>query len=90
MRFVQSFAEISQHIATEACRQGLMSTDKVDPVSGDEANSLLPEGTTLFGTNARSKARRGKEVLGWNPSHEDLAVEIRRIVTQEKYELGLA
>ncbi|TQN64941.1 Betaine aldehyde dehydrogenase, partial [Colletotrichum shisoi] len=78
------FGEISNLVAAAAADQGLIPTSEVDAVGPDEANSLLPHGAVLYGTNARSEALRGKEVLGWAPAGESLEDEIPRAVAEEE------
>ncbi|OBR07290.1 Nucleoside-diphosphate-sugar epimerase [Colletotrichum higginsianum IMI 349063] len=77
------FGEISKLVAAAAADQGLIPTSEVDVVGPEEANSLLPHGAVLYGTNARSEALRGREVLGWAPSGESLENEIPRAVAEE-------
>ncbi|KAI0839925.1 NAD(P)-binding protein [Hypoxylon sp. FL0890] len=67
-----TFGELSRQVAAAAAEQGLIPNDEVDEVNGDEANVLLPHGTILFGTNARSKARRAQKILGWSPKGPSL------------------
>ncbi|OLN93100.1 hypothetical protein CCHL11_07516 [Colletotrichum chlorophyti] len=78
-----TFGEISELVATEAAKKGLIPTDDVDEIGPEEADSVLPHGTVLYGTNARSEALRGKEVLGWTPTEESLQDEIPRTVVSE-------
>lgn len=47
------------------------------------SDKVLPHGSILFGTNARSNARRASEVLRWKPKEESLEVEIPRAVAEE-------
>ncbi|KAK2003320.1 hypothetical protein LX36DRAFT_696999 [Colletotrichum falcatum] len=78
-----SFGEIAKLIATAAAEKGLVPTDEVDAIEPEEADSLLPYGTAMYGTNSRSKARRGKEVLCWVPAGESLEDEIPKAVARE-------
>ena len=82
--FQQSFGEISDRVAEAAAQQGLIeaggSTEELDKAEADVA---LPHGSILFGTNARSRARRAREVLGWEPREEGLEAEIPRAVAEE-------
>ncbi|KAM0332201.1 hypothetical protein ACHAQA_002476 [Verticillium albo-atrum] len=82
----KSFGEISKLVAIAAKEKGRIPSDEVDEVLGDEANQVLPHGTILFGTNARSKARRGIDHLGWNPDAVKAPLveeEIARLVETE-------
>ncbi|KAL3952127.1 hypothetical protein ACCO45_013844 [Purpureocillium lilacinum] len=50
-----------------------------------------PHATVIYGTNARSRARRGQEVLGWKPEHvPGLEQGIVEAVDVEAKLLGLA
>ncbi|KAK0385493.1 hypothetical protein NLU13_6673 [Sarocladium strictum] len=85
------FGDISSRVASFAAEQGWIANRDVDEVLGDEANNLLPHSTVLYGTNARSKARRAIERLGWRPQHVNgLEAEIPRAVTEEARALGKA
>ncbi|KAF5487166.1 Uncharacterized protein CGCS363_v013474 [Colletotrichum siamense] len=79
----QSFGEISKLVATAAAKKGLIPSDDVEVLSPEDANTLLPHGAVLFGTNARSEAVRGKELLGWAPAGESLLDEIPKAVERE-------
>lgn len=73
-------------MADAAADRGLIPAADVDEVSGD----LLPHGVVLYGTNARSRSRRGTECLGWNPQYRTgLDDEIPRAVEAEAVALGL-
>ncbi|KAK2055035.1 nucleoside-diphosphate-sugar epimerase [Colletotrichum caudatum] len=78
-----SFGEIAEIIATAAAEKGLIPTGEVDVIDPEEADSLLPYGTAIYGTNARSEALRAKEVLGWVPAGEGLENEIPKAVARE-------
>ncbi|KAI0435750.1 NAD(P)-binding protein [Xylaria telfairii] len=83
-----SFAEISKETAAAAVKQGLIPNDDVEELNGAEADSSLPHGNVLYGTNARSKALRGKELLGWAPHHESLSEAIPDAVKTEAQRLS--
>lgn len=57
-------------------------------VSPEEVDGVLHRPTALYGSNARSKARRGRELLGWAPSHVSLEDDIERTVQLEAKSLG--
>ncbi|KAL6405077.1 hypothetical protein AUP68_11920 [Ilyonectria robusta] len=77
-------------IAREAHNKGYISTVEVESVYKPEMDSLLPAAAVLFGSNARSKARRGAELLGWTPTGESLEAEIPRALAEEATRLGVA
>ncbi|KAK2038288.1 nucleoside-diphosphate-sugar epimerase [Colletotrichum somersetense] len=78
-----SFGEIAKIIATAAAEKGLIPTDEVEVIDPEVADSLLPYGTAMYGTNARSEALRAKVVLGWVPAGEGLENEIPKAVARE-------
>ena len=55
----------------------------MEELDGSAFDKVLPHGSILFGTNARSKARRASELLGWEPKEGSLEVEIPRAVAEE-------
>lgn len=81
--------EASQWVATEAKKQGLINTDEVKSVSADEAQELTKFGHALWGGNSRSRARRAREVLKWQPSGVSLKDTIKDVVEVEARNLGL-
>lgn len=88
----QTFRHLSERVAELAVGKGFIpSAAGIDQVLGDEANMLLPHATVIYGTNARSRARRGQEVLGWKPEHvPGLEQGIVEAVDVEAKLLGLA
>ncbi|KAJ4317295.1 hypothetical protein N0V84_007431 [Fusarium piperis] len=78
-----SWADISNRVAQAAKDQGLLETTEVEELHNPEADTVLPHSSVLFGSNARSKARRGAELLGWKPTEEGLEAEIPRAVAEE-------
>ncbi|POR33933.1 Nad dependent epimerase dehydratase family protein, partial [Tolypocladium paradoxum] len=87
-----SFGDISSRVAAAASMKGFIpNAGDVDEVIGEEADKLLPHGRVLYGTNARTNARRAKELLGWKPQFGSSALEeeILRAVEQEAKSLGL-
>ncbi|KAF4962589.1 hypothetical protein FSARC_9367 [Fusarium sarcochroum] len=84
-----SFGEISRRVATAAHDLNLIPSKEVDEVNAEELDRLIPHGSVLLGTNARSGAQRAEKVLGWKPENESLEEEIPRTVAQEAQALGL-
>ena len=87
----KTFSDISHRGTTFAAAQGWITNDEVDEILGAEASNLLPSAESLFGTNARGKARRAFELLGWQPRHADgIEAEIPRAFMEEAKSLGIA
>ncbi|KAL1847236.1 hypothetical protein VTK73DRAFT_10409 [Phialemonium thermophilum] len=86
----ETFGAISHRVAAVAAQKGLIPDgDQVDELLGEEADTWLPHGTVLYGTNARGSAGRARRVLGWVPRHENgLDDEIPRAVDEEAEALG--
>ncbi|KAK7417232.1 hypothetical protein QQX98_004666 [Neonectria punicea] len=78
-----TWEETAQKIANEAHAKGLIATAEVERLDKPESDAVLPAADVLFGSNARSKARRGVELLGWTPTEEDLDAEIPRALAEE-------
>ncbi|KAH7161141.1 hypothetical protein EDB81DRAFT_783874 [Dactylonectria macrodidyma] len=85
-----SWLEISQRIGRDAHDKGYIATAEVESLVSPEVDALLPAAAVLFGSNARSKARRGTELLGWKPAGEGLEAEIPRAVEEEAKRLGIS
>lgn len=83
------WGEVSQWIADEAHKQGLIKTKKVESISPEEAGKLTPKGQALWGANSRSRAKRAREVLKWKPTGGPLKDEIKASVEHEAKSLGL-
>lgn len=84
----QSFGEVSRRVVEAARDLKLVPSKDVETVSGEEADKLLPHGSILFGTNARSRPRR-EDILGWKQQEKGLEHEIPRVVATEAQALGL-
>ncbi|KAH8680639.1 hypothetical protein BX600DRAFT_444838 [Xylariales sp. PMI_506] len=83
-----SFGEISAKVARAAVEQGFNASDEVEELHKPEADTVFAHGSVLYGTNARSKARRAADYLGWAASEQSLEVEIPRAVAEEAKSLG--
>ncbi|TDZ26090.1 Uncharacterized protein Cob_v000061 [Colletotrichum orbiculare MAFF 240422] len=81
------FGEISKLVAAAAKEKGLIPTDDVEELGPQDSDRVLPHGTVIFGTNARGRARRAEEVLGWKPKGESLEDEIPKSVDREASDL---
>ncbi|KAI1341102.1 hypothetical protein F5Y15DRAFT_376943 [Xylariaceae sp. FL0016] len=80
-----TFGDIAQKIVDAAAQQGHIKADTgVEALVGPDADSvLLPASSVLFGSNCRSRARRAREFLQWEPQGESLVAEIPRAVAEE-------
>lgn len=87
----ETFGAISRSVASTTAQKGLIPKgEEVDELLGEKAETVLPHGTILFGTNARGNAGRARQVLGWVPRHENgLEAEIPRVVDAEAKALGM-
>ena len=83
------WGEMSDLVAREAHKQGLIPSAKVVSISSDEANKLTGHGAALWGANSRCRAIRARKVLGWTPVETDMVHEIPAIVASEARLLGL-
>ena len=83
------WGEISQNIATEAHKQGLLKTDEVKSLSAEEADAVRQKGQALWGCNSRSRASRARDALKWNPSAPTIEDEMKVAVEIEAKALGL-
>ena len=80
---LQSFGEVSRHIAKALHEQKLTQSDEVKSVSSEEANHIMGHGAVLLGTNARLRSLRARRDLGWSPSAMPLSQDIHIMVRQE-------
>ena len=83
------WGEVSQWVATEAHKQGLINTDEVKSMTPEEANEVTFYGAALWGCNSRSRAKRAREALKWEPSGPSLKDEVKAAVDFEAKKLEL-
>lgn len=83
------WGDVSQWIATEAHKQGLIESDAVRSIDKEEANKCTPMGAALWGANSRARAKRAREVLKWTPNSPSLQDEIKNTLDVEAKKLGL-
>lgn len=78
-----SFGELSQAVAAEAHKQGLIASPEVSrSLDASEANEYMPHGAVLWGTTAVGESQRAKTLLGWRPVHQDPRATIAEVVRQ--------
>ena len=80
------WGEVSQWVASEAKKQGLIETDDVESLSPEKANELTPWGAALWGANSRARAKRARTVLKWEPKGASLKDEIAGTLAREAIE----
>ncbi|KAH8799733.1 hypothetical protein F5884DRAFT_115827 [Xylogone sp. PMI_703] len=83
------WGDIAKEVAEVAYKKGMIKTPEIDQVSVEEANTFSPSGAALWGTNSRSRAIRGRKLLGWNPTGKSLREELPGIVELEAKRLKL-
>lgn len=79
------WGEVARQMAKKAKAMGLLETDEVDSVSAEHASEFGRDAAPiLWGTNSRCKAKRARELMGWEasgPKLEDCleeALEVER------------
>lgn len=83
------WGDVSQRVATEAHKQGLIETDAVKSLSKEEADKCTPWGSALWGANSRAQAKRARVALKWQPQGPSLQDEIRSTLEVEAKDLGM-
>jgi len=83
------WGDVSRAIAAAAHKQGLIKSKDVKSYSAEEANKLTTFGAALWGANSRSRARRAKEVLKWEPCSPALEDEIDATLAAEARRLSI-
>jgi nucleoside-diphosphate-sugar epimerase len=83
------WGEVSQKIASEAHKQGLLKSDEVKSISAEEAAAVRPHGQALWGCNSRSRASRARDGLKWKPSAPSIEDVMKSAVESEAKDLGL-
>jgi hypothetical protein len=83
------WGQIGHLVAVEAKKQGLVDTETVESVTAEEAMELTIYGHVTLGGNSRSRAKRARELLGWNPSAPSIEEEVQATVEFEARKLGM-
>lgn len=84
-----AWGDVSQWVATEAHKQGLIKTDEVRSLTKEEADKCTFWGSALWGANSRARAKRAREALKWEPKAPSLHDDIKRTVELEAKNLGM-
>jgi len=77
------WGEVSQWIADEAHKQGLIKTSEVRSVTPEEAKNFTQFDQASWSSNSRARAVRAREVLKWEPKGASLQDTIKEIVEAE-------
>lgn len=77
------WGEVAGWVAGEAKRRGFIETEEVRSVTAEEAGELTPFGQGIWGANSRSRAKRARNVLDWEPKRGSLKDEVGRAVEVE-------
>ncbi|KAF2164559.1 hypothetical protein M409DRAFT_67708 [Zasmidium cellare ATCC 36951] len=82
------WGEVSQWVADEAKKQGLIETDEVRSLSTEEVAKISPYGPGLWGANSRARAKRARKILGWEAKGRSLRDEVKGTLEFEARKLG--
>ncbi|KAK4502832.1 hypothetical protein PRZ48_006258 [Zasmidium cellare] len=82
------WGEVSQWVADEAAKQGLIEKNEVRGLSDEEVSKISPYGPALWGANSRARAKRARKVLGWEPKAPSLKEEVKSTLEVEAKRLG--
>ncbi|KAI6914375.1 NAD(P)-binding protein [Hortaea werneckii] len=83
------WGDVSQWVAQEAHKQGLIKSDAVESISREEADKCTPFGAALWGCNSRARAKRARTVLKWDAKSPALHETINSAVEYEASRLGM-
>lgn len=84
----QTFGSIATSVAQAAYKQGLVDKVEVATVDAEAGDKLIPHASILLATNARTRATKARDLLGWRPSSESLQDYIGTAVKDEASRLG--
>ncbi|EKG10799.1 NAD-dependent epimerase/dehydratase [Macrophomina phaseolina MS6] len=78
-------------VAKECAKRGFIKSAEIDHLSPEEVEKLVGNAFLgpIWGQNSRSRASRGRQLLGWEPTKPSLQDEIARNVELEAEALGL-
>lgn len=77
------WGDVSQWIATDAHKKGLIQDDIVHSMSQEEADKCTGWGSALWGANSRARATRARKLLGWECTAPSLQEDVSRAVDEE-------
>lgn len=83
------WADIAELVAKEAKKQGFIETSDVKQLSPDEAGKLTPYGQAMWGCNSRSRAKRARQILKWDPKGVPIEKVVGETVEFEARKIGV-
>lgn len=84
-----TWGEICDRVAKEGKEKGLWESEEVEELAPVVANAL-GKGTAFgMGTNSRSRARRARELLGWEPKGPRLLETVGEALEVERRRAGV-
>lgn len=83
-----AWGDVGRKIGEFAFKNKLINHEGVDHLTKEEADTLRPFGSVLWGTNSRCTAIRAKKLLGWTPKQKSLFDLLPEIVNDEAKSLG--
>ncbi|KAK3676183.1 hypothetical protein LTR78_003933 [Recurvomyces mirabilis] len=83
------WGDISELVATEAYKQGLIKERDVKSIGKDEANGLTAHGAALWGANSRARAKRARATLRWDPKGYSLKEDVKPSLQEQAKRLGV-
>lgn len=83
--------ELAQEVVAQAKKQGYLKNEKeeVEGIGPEEASQSTHRGDVLWGCNSRSRAKRAREALGWEPVGKGWKEVVEEQVGMEAEALGL-
>jgi len=91
------FCENGEHLWGDVCKamavkgkeMGLLESEEVEEVPAVVANAIRPAAAILWGTNSLCKARRARELLGWEAKGPGLESTVEEVLEVERKRVGI-
>jgi nucleoside-diphosphate-sugar epimerase len=84
------WSHMSELITEEAYNKGYLKKNEVKQIDDKEAMEINGFEALSWGLNSKSKAKRARKYLGWEPKHPSLPDSIPELVQCEAEKLGLS
>lgn len=82
------WGDVSQWVADEAKKQGLIESNEVKSMSAEEVKQISSFGPALWGANSRARAKRARAILAWEPKAPSFKDEVASTLAFEAKKLG--